>query len=616
MDGVGKRVNGQLWHWILAGYQIKRQVKQLFFIIILLLSAQAAVAQLMGEQSGVSSVDSFIESEGVVEFLPVHEAYQLEVDVREDHLLLNWFMVDGYFLYGHKFTVDLVKNREILSLTVEKEQGEISYDEYFEEDVEKFYHATTLKAILPQELLTQTDNHSLTLTAGYQGCADAGLCYPPEALYYRINLNASTATVFSAPTATPAVSQPDVLRVETSFVLMLLFAVLGGLILNLMPCVFPVLSIKVLSFASSASSQRHLKLHGWMYTLGVVASFILFAALLLAMRSAGQAVGWGFQLQSPMFIAFLAYLFVCLGLVLSGLVEVGGSMMGIGQQLTEGSGKRSSFFTGVLAVVVSSPCSVPFMGTALGFALTQNALPALLVFAALGVGLALPFLVLSHIPALVNLLPKPGLWMERFKELLAFPLYLTAVWLLWVLGHQSGNDAVALLLVGFVLLLFGLWLHRGGARRLWLLPIVVALLLPLSPIIATPDAKEVDTASSDEYWQTYSAEKLAAYISAGEPVFVELTADWCITCLMNEKVALNRPDVIAAMRGQGIHYLRGDWTNGDPEITALLEQYNRAGVPLYLLFSANSQQPVRILPQLLTEGLVLEELKVISRKEY
>lgn len=401
----------------------------------------------------------------------------------------------------------------------------------------------------------------------------------------------------------------------TGLIHIFLFALLGGFILNLMPCVFPVLSLKGLSLVKNTKlSHEQQRMHGLSYTLGVVLSFIVIAAILLSLRAAGESIGWGFQLQSPWFVAALVYLLFVMGLSLSGLLEIGTSFMGIGQSLTERSGYSGSFFTGVLATVVATPCTAPFMGTAMGVAVTQPTLYALLIFAALGLGLASPFLLIAFVPSLTRFLPKPGHWMDVFKQLMAFPLYLTVIWLLWVLGRQTDINSLALVLTGMVLLVFAVWVWRvamQGKKGLYgriiaLSAVVCALLiLPLVSSARLPGGQNTDTET--ELWQVFSPQLLHELRSQGKPVFLNLTADWCITCKVNERMALSSEVFKNTLREKQIVYLKGDWTNRDPQITAVLEQFNRSGVPLYIVYPAGRGDP-KVLPQLLTTDTVLDAL--------
>ncbi|SEI04304.1 thiol:disulfide interchange protein DsbD [Rheinheimera pacifica] len=402
---------------------------------------------------------------------------------------------------------------------------------------------------------------------------------------------------------------------STALWLILLMAATGGLILNLMPCVFPVLSLKALSIAANSTQQAQQKRDALFYSAGVILSFVALALLLITLRAAGAAIGWGFQLQSPYMVALLVYLLFALGLSLSGVVQFGLGLMNTGGALTAAKGSKGSFFTGVLAVIVASPCTAPFMGSALGYAVTQSAPVALLVFAALGLGMALPFLLLAFVPGFARLLPKPGAWMDTLKQVLAYPLYLSAVWLLWVYGRQAGVDAQALLLIGLVCVAGACWLWgrkqlaqagRVGAGIAVLL-VLLALALPLvAPQPAAPQAQNGDT----QHWQPWSAATLKQLREHGKPVLVNMTADWCITCLVNERVALNTDSSKAALALYDVTYLKGDWTLRDSAITEYLRLYQRDGVPLYVLYWPG--QPPQVLPQILTPDTLPQTLARLS----
>jgi thiol:disulfide interchange protein DsbD len=328
--------------------------------------------------------------------------------------------------------------------------------------------------------------------------------------------------------------------------------------------------------------------------------------VLLALRAAGEQLGWGFQLQVPWVVAALALLMLAMGLSLSGVFGIGGAWMGAGQSLATRPGARGSFFTGVLAVVVASPCTAPFMGPALGFAVTQDAPTAIGVFLALGAGLALPIVLLSLLPALARRLPRPGAWMETFKQAMAFPMYATAVWLLWVLGRQAGVDALALVLLGAVSLAFALWLLGRTGRGVRGLGIALGLAGALASVMALPrlgDAAPATAVDAAAAWEPWSPERLAALRADGKPVLVNMTAAWCITCLANERVALSSADFRRALAERGITYLKGDWTNRDPRITDYLAAFGRNGVPIYVVYPAGGGEP-EVLPQLLTPALV------------
>ena len=398
------------------------------------------------------------------------------------------------------------------------------------------------------------------------------------------------------------------------------FAFLGGLILNLMPCVFPVLSMKALALAKKGGDTRAAAIGGFAYTAGVVLSFLVLAGALIALRQGGALIGWGFQLQSPVIVAGLALLFFAIGLNLMGVFEVGGRLQNIGASVggsrSSGNNASSSFLTGVLAAVVAAPCTAPFMAGAIGTALAQPAPVALAIFGALGLGMAAPYLALTLSPGLVRRMPRPGLWMERLKQVLAFPMFGSAIWLLWVLTIQTGPNTLALMLSAFLVAAFGLWLWglaqrgEGGWLTRGLSGIAAAVViaaLVVAPQTAAPAAAATENTGAGPASEPYTPARLEALLKDGKPVFVNLTAAWCVTCLVNEEVALSSASLAAAFKSGGITYLKGDWTNQDADITRLLEQHGRAGVPLYLYFPAGQTTP-QVLPQLLTEGIVLSAL--------
>lgn len=411
-----------------------------------------------------------------------------------------------------------------------------------------------------------------------------------------------------------------------SLVRALLFALLGGLILNLMPCVFPVLAMKAAAFARLAGhDRRDMRRDGLAYTAGVLASFALMAAAVVVIRASLGEVSWGFQFQSPVFSLLIAYLFFVVGLNLSGVFEFSGRFVGVGQGLAARSGWVGSFFTGVLAVIVATPCTAPFMAAALGFALSQPAPQTVAVLLALGLGLALPYLALSITPALQRLMPRPGAWMDRLRQFLAFPMYASAVWMIWVLTQQTGADGVIYALGGMILIAFAIWLLRlgsGASAATWLrrglaaaavlLAFGAALKLEDSPATAASASGGPAAGVNFEGWERYSRERLNQAAAAGKPVFVDFTAAWCITCLVNERVALETPSTRRAFEQAGVVKLKGDWTNRDPEITATLKELGRAGVPLYLFWAPGAERP-KILPQVLTEDLILSELSSIQQ---
>jgi thiol:disulfide interchange protein len=394
-------------------------------------------------------------------------------------------------------------------------------------------------------------------------------------------------------------------------------ALLGGLLLNLMPCVLPVLSVKVLALVGHAdTSAAALRRHGLAHTAGVLACFAALAGALLALRAGGMGIGWGFQLQSPLVVTLLAYLFFALGLSLSGVLSVGGRLAVVGHSLAARPGYAGSFFTGALVAVAATPCTAPFMGVATGFALTQPAPSALAVFLALGLGLALPYLVLSLAPAWRRWLPRPGPWMERLKQVLAFPLYATVAWLVWVVSEQAGPRATAAVLAGLVLIAFAAWMRgisqaaQGRRRTLAAATAAAGVALALAVggfTLGAPAPTAATAAAGGIPSEPWSPGRVAAARAEGKPVFVNFTAAWCITCLVNERVALRSLAVARAFAGKDVVYLKADWTNRSPEIAAALEGFGRSGVPLYVLYPPRAEPT--ILTPVLTEGTILEAIE-------
>lgn len=537
-----------------------------------------------------------------VEFLPVEEAYPLGVEVEGERALrLVWQMPPGYYLYQHAFRFSIEGDAGAEELNTEFPPAITREDEYFGV-VQVYYDSLELV------FTTRDPVYGSTLTVTSQGCADAGLCYPPRTQRFAIDASGQVSEIDATPgrpsqTAAPQDSTADLAVLGS----MLLFAFIGGLILNLMPCVFPILSLKVLGFASTAPQERHV--HGWFYSAGVVASFITVAAVLMALRSAGQAVGWGFQLQSPGFVTALAYLFTVMGLALSGVVHIGGGLMNLGSGLAERGGASGSFFTGVLAVVVASPCTAPFMGSALGFALTQPVSTGLLIFASLGAGMALPLLLLSYSEWARRRIPKPGPWMQTLQQVLAFPLYATALWLFWVAGRQLGVDFMAAALFGALLLALALWLWQGAwARRAVAFGCVLAAVALAS---WRPEGVPGEHALP-EGSIAYSPQRLEQLLADGKPVFVDVTADWCITCLANERAVLSQSRVQEAFRRSGVAYMVADWTDYDPLIADFVSSHGRSGIPLYVLYDGAAGSTPQILPQILRSDTLLSALAGVA----
>ena len=423
----------------------------------------------------------------------------------------------------------------------------------------------------------------------------------------------------AAPAAAPNPPEP-----AASLWMALALAVAGGLLLNLMPCVFPVLSLKLLAFAQPGQSRRTRVGAGLAYTAGVVVSFVALAALLIALRAGGEQLGWGFQLQLPLFVAALALLFTLIGLNLAGLFELGGVLPGNLAAARARHPLADHALTGVLAVAVASPCTGPFMGVALGSALTMPAPQALAVFAALGLGMALPYLLIAALPGIARHLPRPGVWMVRFKVAMAFPMFATVVWLVWVLGQQTGIDgATALLgvLLATALLCWaigtpGLGRARGLgtalAAAMWVATLAWAWPGLQEPVAGnTAASATASSARSAPRWQAWSPEVLASARAAGRPVFVDFTAAWCVTCQFNKRSALGDAAVLADFDAQNVLLLRADWTRRDPAITQELARLGRSGVPVYALYAPNAATPV-LLPELLRAETVRQAIAAMQ----
>jgi len=451
---------------------------------------------------------------------------------------------------------------------------------------------------------------SLTLTPYEQKLPDTlrGVIVLKE-----VHGGSQVAYAVTAPIAGVIGPQNGIATPQIGFLTALLFALLGGVILNLMPCVFPVLSIKVLSLLNHARMgyrQRHM--HGAAYAAGVLACFGAFAAIVLAFKAGGAELGWGFQFQSPVFVLLLAYLMFAVGLSQSGVIAVGSSLSRLGAYAGNDS-YGMSFLAGALAAVVATPCTAPFMGAALGFAVGQPAHMLLAIFLALGLGLALPYLLLCYWPALLRFLPKPGAWMERLKQALAFPMYATAIWLVWVLAQQAGANAVAAVLGGMLLIAFGAWLLASSGRNWRAATYAVSIAaiagaLALGVYFVNGAVPPAQATSANARYEAYTPARLAELRSQNRPVFVNLTAAWCITCLVNERVALERQNVIAAFDAANVAYLKGDWTHRDPAITDMLTKFGRNGVPLYVFYPPEPNSQPIVLPQILTPEIVLREI--------
>lgn len=536
--------------------------------------------------------------------LPAEEAFRFDAIAQDPrHLLLRWTMPKGYYLYRDQTQLAL-KDAPKLSLSPTWPAGTLHQDPHFGNTTVYFDEVT-----LPVAIQGDMGNvKTIALLASFQGCQDGGLCYPLMTREAHIDLTGNGGTtVEAAPNPAPEMPPANAKHSDSSgvsFWYALLFALGGGLVLNLMPCVLPVLSIKAIGLIESGESPARRRLHALMYTAGVLVSFAVLGMVIIALKTA-----WGAHLQNPVVVAVLALIMLAVALSMSGVVQFGASLGNTGSTLAGRSGPAGDFFTGVLAVVVASPCTAPFMGSALAYALVAPIASAICVFLALGVGLALPFLAVGFVPALSRWLPRPGRWMETLKEVLAFPMYLTAAWLAWVLANQRGADAVGLLLVAAVLLAMTLWWFERSRHRRLPSRVLVGLLalFTLAPLYYLATLPVAAQAAATDGVVAYSPEKLAELRKAGTPVFVDMTADWCVTCKANEHAVLNGDDFKTLLKRTGTIYMKGDWTNEDPAISAFLQEYHSPGVPLYVVFPKDGGAG-RKLPTVLTFSLVEQAL--------
>ncbi len=545
--------------------------------------------------------------------LPPEQAFHFAALAQGPHrLLLRWTMPKGYYLYRDQITVRLA-DAPGLDLKPAWPAGVLHHDEYYGEAT-VYFDEVELPVTVEGDL---AGRKQLSLEASFQGCQEGGLCYPVMHREVTLDLGNSSAVIVDAIAASPAPPAADsgASPLRIGLLAALLLALAGGLVLNLMPCVLPVLSIKTVSVLESGENPVTRRNHALFYTAGVLASFAALGLGILALRSAGHALGWGTQLQQPLVVGILACVMLAVGLSMSGVVQFGASLGNTGAGLAGRAGPAGDFFTGVLAVVVATPCTAPFMGSALAYAFTAPMLSAFLVFLALGLGLALPFLAIGFVPALARLLPKPGRWMDTLKQVLAFPMYLTAVWLVWVLANQRGADAVGLVLVAMVLLAMTLWWFersrsRGVISKLAVAVLAIATLVPMALLTQVPPPSS--SAMTADGVIAYSPQKLADLRAAGTPVFVDMTADWCVTCKANEHTVLDTQRFRDLLQRTGAVYMQGDWTDVNPTISAFLSQYHSPGVPLYVVFPREGG-PGRQLSTVLTPSMVERALTDAAR---
>jgi thiol:disulfide interchange protein len=482
---------------------------------------------------------------------------------------------------------------------------------------------TVIANAAPQPAKPLSDGVELTLTK------DENLQAAPQTLNGVIELADGSAYVIHATPGTAASSAPSggplkpavglsgVLRAAG-------FAFIGGILLNLMPCVFPVLFIKGLALVqSSQQERRQLRAHGWVYTLGILVSFWAVVGVLLTLRAAGRQLGWGFQFQSPVFLAIMAMLLFFLGLALAGQFEIGLSLTSAGGSLAQKHGYTGSFFTGVLAMVVATPCTAPLMGAAIGYALAHSAVVSFGVFTALGLGLAIPYLLLSYFPGWARLLPKPGAWMEILKQAVAVPIFGTVIWLVWVFAQIAGTNALVGLLAAFLLLavagwVLGRWPGRFGASTVAVVVLAAAIVVPVWAVrhLGSAGPASANAAATDKSgWQPYSPDLVAKERSQGKAVFVDFTASWCLSCQVNERVILDSDAVKQHLKDSGVALVRADWTNQDAQITQALAALGRSGVPTYAIYPADPNAPAQVLPEVLTQGIVIDALNSLPKTE-
>ena len=576
---------------------------------------------------------SVAHAQGVEGLLPVTQAFELSVDARTPGVVrFHWSIAPDYYLYREQ--MEFAGGEGVTLGTPQMPKGTKFHDEFLG-DVE--IYRGVADASIPYTLTPGTRQIRFSVT--YQGCHDVApkICYPPHEERFDLprphvgvegtgggasgpshGIGAgSSASGASASLLT--LSRLDAGRVplgfNVGFLSALLLAFASGLILNLMPCVLPVLSITAIGLLENRESRSRIRRQVLGYAAGVLCSLVVIGLLSSALRLLGYTIGWGAQLQRPLLVGVLVCVMVAVGLSMSGMTHFGTSLGNMGHGIASRSGWIGNFITGVLAVVLASPCVAPFMDSALAYAFVAPMIMALLVFVALGMGLALPLLLIGFIPALGRVLPRPGGWMETMKEALAFPMYLSAVWLVWVLAHQRGADAVGLVLTAAVVLAMALWWSersrdRGTPARA--LTAILAL-LAVAPLYGLSKLQPVHLANVTEQGVVdFSPERLAELRKAGMPVFVDMTADWCITCKANEYAVLDTGAFRDLLERTGTVYMVGDWTDVNPTIGAFLHKYQSPGVPLYVFFPKDGGAET-VLPTVLTLALVRKALTFESK---
>ncbi|HJP99451.1 MAG TPA: protein-disulfide reductase DsbD [Rhodanobacteraceae bacterium] len=591
----------------------RNPLSRLILLAALLLAAAGAHAQSASPGDGL---------------LPVTQAFALKATIdKPGRIALHFDIAKHYYLYRGRIHAKILTSA-ITAGAIDLPQGQKEHDEFLG-DVE-IYHGS-VDVTLPYSASGAMPS-SLQVAVSYQGCHEVTpkICYPPNTQTFTLPtsgggpigaagpgggpgieaITASLGTTPSNPQPPPAGGSNDAasvagpLAIGLPFALLLAFA--GGLILNLMPCVLPVLAIKAVGVLESNTSRAESRRHALAYGAGVICTFLAIGLAILGLRDAGRAVGWGTQLQQPVIVAVLACILFAVGLSMSGVMQFGSRLGNLGGGLARRGGSVGHFFTGVLAVIVASPCTAPFMGVALAYAFVAPPADEILVMLVLGIGLALPLTLIGLVPALARRLPKPGRWMETLKQVLAFPMYLSAVWLVWVLAHQRGADAVALVLVAMVLLGAAAWWHgrAQSGRRLGHAFTAVLVLAAVASFYAVAHvAPPGRTAAANGDAVAFNPAKLQSLRDAGTPVFVDIGADWCVTCKANEYAVLDTSSFRSLLQSTGAVYMKGDWTDVDPEIGAYLREFHSPGVPLYVVYPRGGGAG-HALPTVLTASLV------------
>jgi thiol:disulfide interchange protein DsbD len=616
--GLGRRFGSRPHVIVMMKPSCRNPLMRLLVLAALLLAPLAVLAQSASPGDGL---------------LPVTRAFVLKPAItRPGTIALHFDIAPHYYLYRGRIHAKIL-TAGVTAGALDLPPGKLEHDPYLGD--QEIYHGG-VDGTLPYHA-AGAPLATLKIAVTYQGCHEVApqICYPPHTQTFILPTAGGGAIGGSGSTPfgpTPANGSPLPMSgsgaagtlmqrtaagpLDTGLAFALLLAFVGGLILNLMPCVLPVLAIKAVGVLEAGDSRRHARAHALAYAAGVVVTFLAIGLAILGLRSAGHAIGWGTQLQQPWLVAVLACVLFAVGLSMSGVVGFGARLGNVGSGLTRRGGIAGHFFTGVLAVVVASPCTAPFMGAALAYAFVAPPAHELAVMLALGVGLALPLTLIGLVPALARLLPKPGRWMETLKQVLAFPMYLSAVWLVWVLANQRGADAAALVLIAMVVLAAALWWHGRARpeRRLGHALTLALLAVTILPLVAVarlaPPARTANAVAGDGV--PFSPARLAALRAAGTPVFVDIGADWCVTCKANEYAVLDTRAFHGLLASTGAVYMKGDWTDVDPEIGAYLRSFRAPGVPLYVVYPRGGGAG-HALPTVLTAALVRGALEAAAR---